>query len=57
MADLVPSTAHQPSHVARSLGSFDLSLYLVTGRDLLPDGKVPFFVICHLFTNLFSRAT
>lgn len=39
MADLVPSTAHQPSHVARSLGSFDLSLYLVTGRDLLPDGK------------------
>ena len=64
MAELVPSTTSQPPHVAKSLRSaFDLSLYLVTGRDLLPHGKVPFFfAICCLsqinFLGLlnFSRA-
>ena len=58
MADLVTSTTHEPPHVARSLRSdFDFSLYLVTGRDLLPHGKVLFFAICCFFINLFSRAT
>ncbi|KAH9040023.1 hypothetical protein EDB85DRAFT_180762 [Lactarius pseudohatsudake] len=36
----LPRTTPQPSRAGRSLGpGFDLSLYLVTGRDLLPHGK------------------
>jgi hypothetical protein len=34
----------------------DLSLYLVTGRDLLPPGMVPTLLLAFLFTHSIYRA-
>jgi hypothetical protein len=35
----------------------DYSLYLVTGRDLLPPGKVDFLIITHYFQLMPYRIT
>ena len=58
MAEPLPGTTWPPFHVGSSSKlELYLSLYLVTGRDLLPHGMVPFEISPFFFADSFSRVT